>query len=151
MPVLDGLLDTLPEGWAVGHRQTARLVVGPTGAFVLVPGEGNLAFAAEEAHGLAQRTRGAMARHLSWVPFVDAAVVTSKNEHAEVAAILVPLDLLAELLVQGPPVIDRPAITLVRRLLVSGSLDGWESGTPADGVKIDLCDPPLQPSATARH
>jgi hypothetical protein len=146
---LDGLLDHLPEGWAVGHRQSARLVVGPTGAFVLVPGEGDLSIAAEQAHGLAQRTRSAMARHLSWVPFVDAAVVTSNDEHAEVAAILVPLDLLGELLVQGPPVIDRPAITLMTSLLVAGSLDGWEVGTASADVKIDLCDPPLQPSTTA--
>ena len=145
---LDGLLDALPDGWAVGHRQTARLVVGPTGAFVLVPSGGDLTSAAEQAHGLALRTRDAMARHLSWVPFVDAAVVTSKNEHAEVAAILVPPDLLGELLIQGPPVIDRPAITVMKRLLVSGCLDGWVTGTTSVDVKLDLCDPPLQPSAT---
>jgi hypothetical protein len=148
---LDGLLDDLPEGWAVGHRQAARLVVGPSGAFVLVPGDGDLSIAAEQAHGLAQRTRSAMARHLSWVPFVDAAVVTSGDEHAEVAAILVPLDLLAELLVQGPPVIDRPAIALMSNLLAAGSLDGWQVGTVSIDVKIDLCDPPLQPSTTAPH
>jgi hypothetical protein len=147
---LDGLLAGLPADWVIGHRDTARLAVGPTGAFVLVPGEGDLAAVADHAHELAQRTRAALARHLSWVPFVDAAVVTSDDRHGDAAAILVPLDLLLELLVQGPPVIDRPAIAVLNGLLVARSLDGWEVGTATADAKIDLCDPLLQRSAVAR-
>jgi len=147
---LDGLLDGLPPGWVIGHREAARLAVGPSGAFVLVPGDGDLAEAAEQAHTLAQRTRSALARHLSWAPFVDAAVVTADDRHADAAAILVPLDLLLELLVQGPPVIDRPAISVLHGLIVAHSLDGWEVGTAEVAAKIDLCDPPLQRSAAAR-
>lgn len=148
-PSLDGVLDALPSDWAIGGRDDARLVVGPTGAFVLVPGEGDLSTSAERAHNLAQRTRGALARHLSWVPFIDAAVVTSGNHHAEAASIVVPVDLLAELLVKGPLVIDAPAIAVLRDLLVAGSLEDWQIGADRDGVRIDLCDPPLQASTTA--
>ena len=147
---LDGVLEGLPAGWVIGHQEVARLAVGPTGAFVLVPGDDDPATAADHAHDLAQRTRSALARHLSWVPFVDAAVVTSHDRHPEAAAVLVPRDLLGELLVQGPPVIDRPAITVLHALLVAGSLDGWEVGTVTVDAKIDLCEPPLQPSAVAR-
>jgi hypothetical protein len=149
-PSLDGVLDALPSDWAIGGREDARLVVGPTGAFVLVASEGDLTAAAERAHNLAQRTRSALARHLSWVPFIDAAVVTSGNHHAEVASILVPVDLLAELLVKGPLVIDAPAIAVLRELLVAGSLEDWQIVPSRDGVRIDLCDPPLQASTTAR-
>lgn len=148
-PSLDGVLDALPSSWAIGGREDARLVVGPTGAFVLVPGEENLASAAERAHNLAQRTRGALARHLSWVPFIDAAVVTSGNHHGEDASIVVAVDLLGELLVQGPLVIDAPAIAVLRELLVAGSLDAWRISTGRDDVRIDLCEPPLQASTTA--
>jgi hypothetical protein len=148
---MDGVLDSLPQEWAVGRRDRARLVVGPTGAFVLVPGEGDLAEAADRAHHLATRTRSPLARHLSWVPFIDAAVVTVGSRHAEEASVIVPVDLLGELLVQGPLVIDAPAIAVLRELLVAGSLDDWRVEPAGDDVKIDLCDPPLQPSATARH
>jgi hypothetical protein len=146
---LDGVLDALPPEWAVGGRGDARLVVGPTGAFVLVPGEDDLAGSAELAHNLAQGTRTALARHLSWVPFIDAAVVTVGNHHAEAASIVVPVDLLAELLVQGPLVIDGPAIAVLRDLLVAGSLEQWQVANAPEAVRIDLCDPTLQASTTA--
>ncbi|MGZ4681250.1 MAG: hypothetical protein ACXWCM_19420 [Acidimicrobiales bacterium] len=149
-PSLDGVLGALPPGWAIGGREDARLVVGPTGGFVLVPGADDLSAAAERAHNLAQRTRGALARHLSWVPFIDAAVVTSGNHHAEAASIVVPVDLLSELLVKGPLVIDAPAIAVLRDLLIAGSLDDWKIAPSRDDVRIDLCDPPLQASTTAQ-
>ena len=146
---LDGLLGRLPSGWAIAHRDDARLVVGPTGAFVLVPHHSDVATSADLAHDLAQRTRVALARHLSWVPFVDAAVVTTRDRHAEVAAVLVPLDLLNELLVQGPVVIEASVVRTVSQLVATGALEGWTVGIAMDDVKIDLCDPPLQPSTTA--
>ena len=143
------MLDALPSDWAIGGREDARLVVGPTGAFVLVPGEEDPTASAERAHNLAQRTRGALARHLSWVPFIDAAVVTVGNHHAEAASIVVPVDLLGELLVKGPLVIDAPAIAVLRDLLVAGSLEDWQVANGREAVRIDLCDPPLQASTTA--
>ena len=125
------------------------MVISPTGAFVLVENESDLAAAAETAHALAGRTRSALARHLSWVPFIDAAVVTSGHHHSEAASIVVPVDMLAELLIKGPLVIDAPAIAVLRDLLVAGSLEDWQIGADRDGVRIDLCDPPLQASTTA--
>jgi hypothetical protein len=148
---LDSLLDGLPDGWLIGHRQSARLAVGPSGAFVLVPGDADLAAAAVRAHDLAERIRSALARHLTWVPFVDAAVVTSYDRPAEAAAVLVASDLLTEFLVQGPLVIDGAAIVVLHDLLVACVLDGWEVGTATAAAKIDLCDPPLLPTAAARR
>ena len=138
---LDEILATLPSDAAVGWRPGASLVVSPSGAFVLVPGEEDLAEAAERAHNLAGRTRGALARHLSWVPFIDAAVVSRHGAHADLPAIVVAPDLIAELVVSGPPVIDLPAIVVVRGLLAAGTLDGWRVDSDRDAVKIDLCDP----------
>ena len=126
-------------------------MVSPTGAFVLVAAQNDLAAAAEAAHSLAGRTRSALARHLSWVPFIDAAVVSAHGAHADLPAIVVAPDLVVELVVQGPPVIDAPAITVVRGLLASGSLDGWKEGSGVDDVKIDLCDPTPPAPITALH
>src|ERR1700712_170600 len=126
---LDCLLAGLPDGWLIGHFRLDRLGGGPAGALVLVPAAPARTAAADRAHLLAERTRGALARHLSWVPFVDAAVVTSSDRPAEAGAGLVAADLLTEFLVQGPVVIDPPAIAVLHDLLVTGSLDGWEVGT----------------------
>jgi hypothetical protein len=148
---LDEVLSRLPEDMIIGHREGARLVVGPPGAFVLVAGEEDLVGAAEMAHSLAQRTRSVLARHLSWVPFIDAAVVSPHGAHADLPAIVVARDLVLELLVQGPPQIDRPAIVVVRGLLASGTLDVWREGIPRAGVRIDLCDPTPTTPITALH
>jgi hypothetical protein len=137
---LDEVLAALPDDVAIGWRGGARLVVSPTGAFVLVADESDLSAAADLAHSLAGRTRSALARHLSWVPFIDAAVVSAHRAHANLPAVVVAPDLVAELVVQGPPVIDGPAITVVRALLAAGSLLGWKEGSGQDAVKIDLCD-----------
>ena len=148
---LDSLLDGLPAGWLIGHRQAGRLAIGPTGAFVLVSGDHDLATTAMWARDLAEDTRAALARHLSWVPFVDAAVVTSADRPAEAAAVLVASDLLTEFLVQGPAVIDEPALAVLNGLLVRDLLDGWSVGTAPLAAKIDLCDPPLLPATAARR
>ena len=148
---LDGVLAGLPPDVAIGRRGAARLVISPTGAFVLVENESDLAAAAETAHALAGRTRSALARHLSWVPFIDAAVVSAHGAHAALPAIVVAPDLVARLVVAGPPVIDQPAITVVRGLLESGALDGWRVETSRDDVKIDLCETTPPAPITALH
>jgi hypothetical protein len=148
---LDEILAALRPGAAVGWRPGANMVVSPSGAFVLVPGGEDLAEAAERAHNLAGRARGALARHLSWVPFIDAAVISRHGAHADLPAIVVPPDLVAELVRSGPPVIDGPAIVVVRSLLAAGTLDGWREGLDRDTVRIDLCDTnPITP-ITALH
>ena len=70
--------------------------------------------AADRAQDLALQTRTVLAHHISWIPFIDAAVVTAGDRPAEpaVSTIVVPVDLLGELLMEGPPVIDQPALAV---------------------------------------
>jgi hypothetical protein len=145
---IDGILSQLPSDWVVGGLGQARLVIGPSGAFVLVPGDSDddLAVLADRAQGLANRTRTALARHLSWVPFVDAAIITRGDRPTEAAAVVVPVDLLGELLIAGPPTIDGPTLTVLRGLLGKGSIDGWHAGIDEVDVSIDLCETPGRPS-----
>jgi len=152
MPVegIDGILADLPSEWVIGRQGEARLVMGPSGAFVLVPEAADLHAAADEAQSLAHLTRSMVSHHISWVPFIDAAVVTDADRPTEDAAVVVPVDLLAELLVGGPPVIDRPALGVLRNLLVHGSLDGWQVGTAPGDVSIDLCESRPEPTPKAR-
>ena len=58
---------------------------------------------------------------------------------------------MAELLVTGPPLIDDPAIAVVRHLLADGVLDGWREESAVDDVKIDLCDSTPPTPITALH
>jgi hypothetical protein len=143
---IDGVLSQLPSDWVIGGLDEARLVIGPSGAFVLVPGDGELAATAERAQGLASRTRAVLARHLSWVPFIDAAIVTATDQPTVAAAVVVPVDLLGELLIEGPPTIDAPAMDVLRGLLADGALDGWHPGLDEVDVSIDLCETPERPT-----
>ncbi len=144
---IDHILAELPSSWVVGWLDDGRLVIGPAGAFVLMPGQLDLAGTADRAQDLAVRTRTVLAHHISWIPFIDAAVVTMANRPAvsTTSAIVVPVDLLGELLVGGPPVIDDPALAVLADLLAQGQLDQWRSGLAPTDVKIDLCEP--QPDA----
>jgi hypothetical protein len=148
---IDAILAELPSDWLIGWLDEARLAIGPTGAFVLVPGQVDLAAAADRAQTLATRTRAVLAAHISWVPFIDAAVVTEADRPTEDAAMIVPVDLLGELLTEGSLVIDRPALAVLRNLLSGGSLDGWRVGVAPVDVSIDLCEnEPSEPPSRAR-
>jgi hypothetical protein len=138
---IDQVLAELPSTWVIGWLDETRLVIGPTGAFVLIPAQLDVAGAAERAQALAGRTRQMLARHLSWIPFIDAAVVTTadKRTRSAVAAVVVPVDLLGEVLIDGPPVIDQPALGVLATLLDRGELEDWQARPPTD-VKIDLCE-----------
>ncbi len=140
---IDHILAELPSSWVIGWMDECRLVIGPCGAFVLMPAQVDLAGAADRAQDLALRTRTVLAHHISWIPFIDAAVVTTANRPPEpaVAAIVVPVDLLGELLLEGPAVIDQPALAVMRTLLVDGELADWRVGTAPTDVRIDLCEP----------
>jgi hypothetical protein len=146
---MDDVLDGLPSDWVVGRFEQARLVVGASGAFVLVAGRDELASAANQAHALAQHTRAVLAHHLSWVPFIDAAVVTVVDQPAEAWATVVPVDLLGELLVEGKPVIDGPALTVVSSLLDDGRLGDWRPARVRLDLHIDLSEPARSSSSTA--
>ena len=144
---IDHILADLPDGWVIGWWDEGRLVIGPSGAFVLTPGQLDLGAAADRAQWLAQHTRSQLARHLSWVPFIDAAVVSVVDPPIQpaVAAIVVPVDLLSELLIEGNPVIEPTALAVLATLLGQGELHGWREGSATSDVKIDLCEP--QPNA----
>ena len=101
-------------------------------------------FAALSLHadGILANSRATIADHLSLVPFLDALVVErSPRQLPGVPAVLVALDLLPDLLVQGPPVVPVDVVAGVRRLLTGQLLGAWrvDAAQPAD--TIVLCDP----------
>jgi hypothetical protein len=138
---VDTVLAALPACCAIGSSGDARLVVGPTGAFVLLPGGPDPLLSADRAGRLATTTRTALADHVSWVPFIDAIVVTSGRPPGAVAATPIPLDLLADVLVRGPEMIEADVLATVATLLDRGELWSWRTGLRIDDAKIDLCAP----------
>lgn len=139
---IDRILASLAEPRAIAAHEEARLVVGPTGAFVVLPGEDNLCGSAQRAHDLARETRDALAEHLSWVPFVDAVVVCDRcRSRDHTAATVVPFDLLPDMLREGTQVIDETLLAEVRELLRNQSLSVWRLARLAGDARIDLCDP----------
>jgi hypothetical protein len=107
---------------------------------------------ADRAARLAAATRADMAEHLAWVPFVDAVVVTSGISTAasplDPAATVVPLDLLCEVLTEGPAVIERPTLGTLVALLGDGRLSSWVAGVIPSAAKIDLCQPTPDTTST---
>jgi hypothetical protein len=144
---VDTVVRALPPSYLVGVHQDARLVIGPTGAFVLLPGTSPsraLARDADRLHRLTEATRDALCDHLSWVPFLDALVVTAGDLVRSPEITVAPLDLLSVVLTEGPEVIDAATRLAVRQVLADGKLVGW-SRLVADqsrpDARIDLCDP----------
>jgi hypothetical protein len=138
---VDGVLAALRRGWSIASTDGARLVAGPTGAFVLVAAGQEPEAAADLAAYLAATTRSALAEHVSWVPFIDAIVVTGGGRGPKGPATPIPLDLLGEVLVQGPEMIEAEVLAIVADLLDRGELAGWRTGLRIDDAKIDLCSP----------
>lgn len=147
---LDEVLASLPPLHVLARWGDARLVVGPAGAFVLVTAAdapGNLARSAEQLEALARATRESLCAHLTWVPFVDTLVVTATDPPRAPFIPCAALDLLQNVLTEGPKVIDRPTIDTIRDAVRRSALNGWRVGSAAEADKIDLCDP-VQPSPT---
>lgn len=142
------VLAALPAGRIVAGTGSGWLVMGPSGAFVVLPdpsGTSGAAAAGRRAAVLAETTRAALAEHLSWVPFVDAVVATERDGSCGPEATAVPVDLLPEVLVAGPAVIDGPTLARVGELVAGGLLPPWRP-VGGEGAKIDLCAP--APDAT---
>ncbi|WP_334144722.1 hypothetical protein [Rhabdothermincola sp.] len=137
---IDSVLAGLPPACVVASSGVARLVVGPPGAFVLLPSGADPSTTAERAGHLAATTRAALAEHVSWVPFIDA-VVIHDTPLRNGSATSVPLDLLPETLVEGPVVIDPSTVAMIRHLLDEGQLPNWRTGVCSEDGKIDLCEP----------
>ena len=148
---LDGVLADLPAGFVVAADGDARLVLGPAGAFVLVPApppgaDDDVERAARRLHALATRTRASLGEHLAWVPFLDPLLVADGDEVRCTEVAVAPLDLLATVLTSGPAQIDRPTLAAVDRAVRLRHLDRWRAGTGrghhlgTDGGRIELCD-----------
>ena len=141
------MLASLP-GWPSWPPAERPFVVGPSGAFVLLPGT-----TTSPAHGRgprpAQPTRAALGDHLSWVPFLDVAVLPSGADQAEAASIVAPSICSRRCSPKGPLVIDgRPwpcsATSSPRAPRATGRWNGRRA------ARIDLCDPALRRATSGR-
>jgi hypothetical protein len=149
---LDRVLRALPGGHVVASDGDARLVVGPSGAFVLVPapwpGGPAPADAGHRVHALAARTRAGLGDHLTWIPFLDPLLVTAGPVVRDAGVTVAPVDLLAGVLTGGPPQIDDLTVTAVDRVVRRRGLGRWRIGTGrgqvsgTDGGRIELCHTP---------
>ena len=142
---LDAVLRALPGEFAVASQAAHRLVVGRPGAFVLCAHAEVAATAVEPLAAriarLATSTRVVLADHLSWVPFIDAVVVTPPGAPGRGPVTMAPLDLVAELLTAGPDTIAAGALDAIRGLLRENRLGVWRAGIGEADGRIDLCDP----------
>jgi hypothetical protein len=141
---LDEVLTSLPPLHVLARWDDARLVVGPAGAFVLVTtaeAPADLARLAEQLDSLARATRESLCAHLTWVPFVDTLVVTATDPPRAPFIPCAALDLLQNVLTEGPKVIDGHTINTIRDAVRRSALNGWRVGFGGEADKIDLCDP----------
>ncbi len=141
---IDLVLRGLPASHVVGSAGASRLVLGPTGAFVVFPDDHDGLTRDAAANHLAIATRETLADHLRWVPFVDALLITATDSEPRAHATVVTLDLLSSVLLDGPIVIDTDSCRTVGSLLHAGTLAGWRPGLPTGDGSIDLCDQPAR-------
>lgn len=150
---LDEVLSSLPPLYVVARRGDARFAAGPCGAFVLLPhvevarnGAGIVA-AAARLDALVQATRTALCDHLTWIPFLDSLLVSETDVKGPAPVTIVALDLLHDVLTEGPAVIDDASLVAIRDAVRGERLERWSVGSGADAARIDLCDP-AQPTTT---
>lgn len=150
---LDEILSSLPPLYVVAARDDARFAAGPSGAFVLLPhtpsGTNGSGISAEATRLdlLVQSTRGALCDHLSWIPFLDALLVSEADVKGPAPVTVVALDLLHDVLTEGPAVIDDTTLVAIRDAVRAERLDRWTVGSGDEAARIDLCDP-AQPTTT---
>jgi hypothetical protein len=151
---LDDILDALPDGFVVArHDSDARLVIGPSGAFVLVPlpaARQARDEAAGRVHRLAQETRVGLGEYLAWVPFLDALLVSTGPLVRGAGVTVAPVDLLGAVLRDGPPLIEGPTLATVERVIGTRGLGRWRPASPTGDGRIDLCQPPPSPAVSPR-
>jgi hypothetical protein len=150
---LDEVLSSLPPLYVVAAGDDARFVAGPSGAFVLLPhldtsrnGAG-ISAAASRLDLLVQSTRTALCDHLSWIPFLDSLLVSEADIRGPAPVTIVALDLLHDVLTEGPAVIDDATLVAIRESVRTERLDRWTVGSGGGAARIDLCDP-AQPTTT---
>lgn len=116
---LDGLLEGLPPTYSVIGFGETRLVIGPTGAFVVVVAGSDAAASAERARHLAEVTRASLASTLPWTPFVDALVVAEEAGAAMPGASVVPTRMLLDTLMSGPRLLPTEVVQRMAAALVA--------------------------------
>ena len=120
---LDHLLDDLPDGHRVIPVGEGRVVVGPTGAFVVAEAGRDVRAAARRVAQVAATCRAVLASRLAWAPFVDPLVVTDRRPHASVDAAVVSPRLVRETLVRGPRLLSRARVDRIANVLAERSDD----------------------------
>lgn len=120
----------------------AHFVAGSSGIFVLALADGDVPKTARKLIALARVTRSRLADHLTWVPFVDSFVVTAQagSDHAE--ATVVPIDMLLEIICEGPPTVDRATLDRIARMVETGdTLPIWSGDLRIDDDSMGECTP----------
>lgn len=128
---IDRELQQLPPSCLIAASGEQRLVVGPTGMYLVAPGGRDNAADAECLSRSARELRTALADHVWWVPFVDPLVVTAGGARRAADATLVPRDLLVELVIEGALIVDNATIERISDVLLTVGLPGWEVVRPA--------------------
>ncbi len=110
-------LQLLPTTHTTFQLEGAWLVVGPTGLFVIVAEEDDLAIAASRAIRRADEVRSRLAMELAWVPFVDALVATRQPDGPlRLPCIAVPSNLLRLAISEGPRTVDDATLATLAML-----------------------------------
>ena len=115
---LDLVLDDLPGDHRVIRVGEGRVVVGPTGAFLVAEAGRDVRAAARRVARSAASCRAALAGRLSWAPFVDALVVTDRRPHGTVEASVVSHRLVRETLLRGPRLLSGARVERVAEVLI---------------------------------
>lgn len=146
----------------VGVLAHARFVAGPPGAYIVAhagtaPSSSSSASSSEPAASgpptpsvppdlarLATDIRTALSEHLTLVPFVQPLLVsTEQRSHPSVRATVVPPELLLDVLVEGPPILNEAVLARIAAIVAEGHLDriqsspppplrGWAGASPVD-------------------
>ena len=99
---LDQVLQDLPAEYHAVEVDDGRVVVGPTGAFVVAEAGRDVRSAARRLARVAERCRAVLADRLAWAPFVDPLIVTDRRPPGDVAASVVSHHMVRETLLRGP-------------------------------------------------
>jgi hypothetical protein len=103
---IDRALEGLPADYhTIGHGEE-RVVVGPTGAFVLTLPAPDVESAARRVADAARAIRVYLAAALSWAPFVDALVVVEESGGRLGSVGIVPGRLVTRMITDGPRMLD---------------------------------------------
>ncbi len=116
---VDDLLDDLPAGYAVLSVAAGRLVVGPTGVFLVAEAVGDPPVAPTDLGRLAAYHREILAEQLGAAPFIDTLVVVPDRwrDHPVPGASAVSVRLLRDTVVSGPVLLAAGEVERIARVL----------------------------------